>query len=96
MFLIKGWNDDYFIDDLMYSIVIPECLCGEFSGFAVFKVAGSPTQAFGDDGIFCFLWGGHYFIKNIVFSIKRKNRCENLNLVNIKIQTKKNPNKGSN
>ena len=38
------------------SIVIPECLCRESSGFAAFKVARSPTQAFGDDDFvaFCF------------------------------------------
>jgi hypothetical protein len=68
LFLIKGWNDDYFIDDSMYSIVIPECLCREFSGFAVFKVAGSPTEAFGDDGIFCFLWGDYFLVRNDLFN----------------------------
>ena len=38
------------------SIVIPECLCRESSDFAAFKVARSPTQAFGDDDFvaFCF------------------------------------------
>jgi len=32
-------------------IVIPECLCRESSVFAVSQVAGSPAQAFGDDGL---------------------------------------------
>jgi len=31
------------------NVVVPECLCREPSGFTAFKVAGSPTQAFGDD-----------------------------------------------
>ena len=35
--------------DLNY-VVIPEFLCRESSDFIAFKVAGSPTKAFGDDG----------------------------------------------
>ena len=31
------------------NVVILECLCRESSDFTAFKVAGSPTQAFGDD-----------------------------------------------
>jgi len=34
---------------IINSIVIPECLCRESSGFAAFKVTRSPAQAFEDD-----------------------------------------------
>jgi len=37
------------------NLAIPECLCREPSDFTVPNVAGSATQAFGDDETCCFI-----------------------------------------
>jgi len=33
------------------NVVIPECLCREFSDFTVPKISGLPTQVFSDDSL---------------------------------------------